>query len=74
MNSPTAVYLGQSAAEEMAFAGAAIRQNAEATSSELTAQRQALEMRGRNAMTRGMFSAAGTVLSAAPDQWPELLS
>ena len=74
LGSPTALYLAQEGGAEMAFAGGAIRQNASAGQRELSAQQRQLEMRGRNAMMTGAFSAAGSVLNAAPDLWPELLA
>lgn len=74
LGSPTAQYLARQAGQEMAFAGQAIRQNAQANRLEITQQQQALEMQGRSAMMMGKFSAAGTVLRAAPDLWPDLLS
>ena len=72
--SPTAQFLGQTAAAEMAFAGQAIRQDAQATTQELTSQQRAARARGRDAMFKGKLSAASTMLTAAPEIWPELLA
>ncbi|MBR9840258.1 MAG: hypothetical protein GYB50_20545 [Rhodobacteraceae bacterium] len=74
LGSPSAVYLGQSAARELAFGSAAIRQEGKAQATEMTAQQRALQARGKAALLKGGFSAAGQVLTAAPDMWPELLS
>lgn len=74
LGSPSAVYLGQSAARELAFGSAAIRQEGKAQATEMTAQQRALQASGRAALLKGGFSAAGQVLTAAPDMWPELLS
>lgn len=74
LGSPTALFLAQEAGKEMAFAGGAIRQNASATNRELTGQQQLLKARGQNALLTSRFSAAGQVLTKAPDLWPELLA
>lgn len=74
LGSPTAVFLGQSAAREMVFESQTIRQGGQATQAELTGSQRALRARGTNALFRGGFSAAGRLLSDAPDLWPELLS
>lgn len=74
LGSPSAVYLGQTAAEEMAFGSAAIRQGGQAEAVELTGQQRMLRAQGRNAVINGGFSAAADFLTAAPDIWPELLA
>ncbi|GGH36366.1 hypothetical protein SAMN05444007_108254 [Cribrihabitans marinus] len=73
LDSPTAVFLGQTAAREMTFEAQAIRQGGLATQTELTGQQRALRARGKNALVKGGISAAGGLLQAAPDLWPELL-
>lgn len=74
LDSPTAVFLGQTAAEELAFQSQSIRQTGSATQRELSDSQRALRARARNARTTGTFSAAGTVLRRAPQLFPELLS
>ncbi|MGY9049010.1 hypothetical protein P775_08430 [Puniceibacterium antarcticum] len=74
LGSPSAVYLGQTAAEEMAFGSASIRQTGQAQVTELTGQQRLLRAQGQNAMLKGGLSAAGSVLTAAPEIWPELLN
>lgn len=72
--SPSAVYLGQSAAKEMTFASQSVRQTGLAERAELTAQAQAARARGRMGLLQGGVSAATGLLDRAPDLWPELLA
>lgn len=74
LDSPTAVFLGQTAAREMAFEAQTIRQGGQATQQELTDSQRRLKTRGTVDLFRGGLSAAGRVLTAAPDLWPELLA
>lgn len=74
LGSATAQFLGQTAAEELAFEGQAIQQGAQSRAQEITHQQQALDARGRDAMIRGRWGVAGTLLKRAPDLWPELLA
>ena len=74
LDSPTAVFLGQTAAREMSFEAQTIQQGGQATQTELTASQRAVRARGRSALWKGGFSAAGNLLNAAPDLWPELLT
>ncbi|KRS15662.1 hypothetical protein [Roseovarius indicus] len=74
LSSPSAVYLGQSAAKEMTFASQSVRQTGLAERAELTAQAQAARSRGRIGLLKGGLSAAGGLLDRAPDLWPELLA
>lgn len=74
LDSPTAVFLGETAAREMAFASASVRQSGMAEREELTTSARLVRARGRQALFKGGFSAAGALLSKAPDLWPELLS
>lgn len=74
LDSPTAVFLGQTAAQELAFQSQSIRQDGRAVQRELSDSQRALRARARNSRTGGFFSAAGTVLRAGPDLFPELLS
>lgn len=73
LDSPTALYLGQTAAEEMAFAAQTVRQTGMAEASELSTSAQLARFRGQQAAMTGNFTAAGNLLSGAPEVWPELL-
>lgn len=72
LDSPTAVLLGQVAAQEMSFESQAVRQSGAARQSELTAQRRAVLADGANSMLRGVFSAAGSLVTGAQEIWPGL--
>lgn len=72
MDSPTAVLLGQTAAQEMSFASQGVRQNGAAKQIELNSTQRALRARATQSMLGGVMSAADTLLTAAPDLWPEL--
>lgn len=72
LDSPTAVLLGQVAAEEMSFESQAVRQSGAARQRELSAQRRAVLADGSNSVLRGWTSAASTLVTAAPDLWPGL--
>lgn len=72
-DSPTAVLLGQLSAQEISFQGQAIRAGGQARQQELSAARRAARSRGTQGMLRGVFSAADTVLTAAPEIWPGML-
>lgn len=74
LDSSTAVLLGQTAAEEMAFNSASIQTTGQSRIAELTAEQRATRARGQSALISGDVSAAGTLLTAAPDLWPELLA
>ncbi len=73
LDSPTAVFLGQTAAAEMTFQSQTIRQGGLATQNEMSNSQQALRARSNIALLKGGFSAAGGLLNAAPKLWPELL-
>jgi len=73
LDSVTAIQLGQTAAAEMSFDSQAVRSTGAARSRELTASERAARAQGVSSLLRGGFSAAGTVISAAPDIWPGLL-
>tara|TARA_R110000868_G_scaffold54164_6_gene169619 strand:+ start:4626 stop:5159 length:534 start_codon:yes stop_codon:yes gene_type:complete len=72
LDSPTAVFLGQTAAQEMSFQAQAIRSGGEATQAELTGQQRAYSARGKMALLKGGLSAAGSWLNREPDDWPGL--
>jgi hypothetical protein len=72
LDSVTAVSLGETAAREMAFQGQATRQSGMARQTELSAAAQAARFKRQGSMLRGIFSAADSFLTAAPDIWPSL--
>lgn len=72
LDSVTAVALGQSAAQEMAFQSQATRQAGSARQTELSAAGRAARAGRAGSLLKGIFSAADTVLTAAPDLWPGL--
>lgn len=71
LDSPTAVFLGQTAAKELAFQSQSIRQTGQATQRELTGTQAALRARASNSLFGGVTSAAGQFLSASPRLFPE---
>jgi hypothetical protein len=73
-DSPTALLLGQVGAQEISFQGQAIRQGGQARQQELSAQRRAARARGTQGMLQGVFGAADTLLTAAPEIWPGMLT
>jgi hypothetical protein len=72
LDSPTAVLLGRSAAQEMSYASQGVRQGGDAKQIELTATQRALKARGTIAMLGGFTTAADRLLTASPVLWPEL--
>lgn len=72
MDSATAVFLGQTAAKEMAFNSQSIRSTGHARQSELTAQQRNSRAQGRLGLLKGGLSASGTLLSSQADKWAEL--
>lgn len=73
LDSPTAVFLGRSAAREMSFNSQSIRSTGQSRQTELSAQVRTTRARGRQALFSGGLSAAGALLNRQPDDWPELL-
>lgn len=73
LDSPTAILLGQNAAQEMSFESQAVRSQGAARASELTASAQIARGRARQSMMQGVFGAASSILTGAPQIWPELL-
>lgn len=69
LSSPTAIALGQTAAQEMSFEGQSIRSTGQARQIELTNEQRFARARGGQAMLKGIFSGADTLLSAPPDVW-----
>jgi len=74
LDSPTAVLLGQTAAQEASFASQEVRSRGAARQTELTVAQQGYRARAASDVLKGNFDAAGTFLTKAPDIWPELLS
>lgn len=74
LDSPTAVVLGQNAAQELSFESQATRATGQATDQELSFAARSSRARGTQALLSGGFSAAGELLTRAPDLWPELLT
>lgn len=74
LNSPTAVFLGQTAAREMAFDSQSIRTTGQACNVELSSQAQFARAKGAQSMLRGTVNAVGTLFKAAPDIWPGLMA
>lgn len=72
LDSPTAVLLGQVAAQEMSFESQAVRSGGAARQHELTAQRRAVLAEGANSMLRGVVGAAGSLVIGAQEIWPGL--
>ena len=72
LNSPTALLLGQAAGRELSFADQAIRAGAQARDIELAAAQGNARAERRASVIRGVTTAAGTLLTAAPQLWPEL--
>lgn len=72
LDSPTALMLGQNAAQEMTFDSQAIRSDGAARQTELSNSRAAALAEGQNSLLSGIFSAAGSTLTAAPNIWPGL--
>ena len=73
LDCPTAVLLGQTAAQEMSFASQAVRSDGYATQAELSNGQRLARARGTQGLISGMSSAAGSLVTAAPKLWPELL-
>lgn len=73
MSSPTAVYLGQTAAQEMSFDSQAIRSAGAARQTELSTQAKLTRANGVTALWKGVIGGAGQFLTAAPEIWPGLM-
>lgn len=72
LDSPSAIFLGAQAAAELSYASQSLRSRGAARQAELAAGARASEAKGRMALLTGTLGAAGTVLNAAPDIWPDL--
>lgn len=69
LDSPTAMALGQSAAQELSFESQSIRSGGVARDQELSASQRYARAKGSEAMLKGVFSAAKGILDAPPDTW-----
>lgn len=69
LDSPTAMALGQTAAQEMSFESQAIRSGGRARDAELSAAQRAARAQGASSLLRGVVSAAGTLMTAPPETW-----
>lgn len=72
LDSVTAVALGRTAAQEMSFQSQATRSGGAARKTELSAAARAARAGRTGSVLRGIFSAADTVFTRAPDIWPGL--
>lgn len=72
LDSVTAIALGQQAAKEMSFDSQATIATGVAKQKELSSQARYAATQARASALQGVTSAAGSVLSSAPDLWPEL--
>ncbi|MEM9782738.1 MAG: hypothetical protein AAF899_09700 [Pseudomonadota bacterium] len=72
LDSPAALALGARAARETSVASQDVRSRAGARRDTLTAEARRSQALGRSALVQGGLSAAGPLLTAAPDLWPGL--
>lgn len=74
MSSPTAVYLGQTAAQEMSFNSQAIRSGGMARQVELSTQAKLARSNASAGLVKGVIGAAGDFLTMGPETWPGLFT
>lgn len=72
LDSPTAILLGRQGAEELSFASQSVRSRSLARGAELGIEARSWRSKARAASLGGRLSAAGSLLTAAPDLWPGL--
>lgn len=72
LSSPTAIYLGQTAAQEMSFDSQAIRSGGAARQQELSSQAKISRANASAGLIKGVVGAAGDFLTMGPDTWPGL--
>lgn len=72
LSSPTAVYLGQTAAQELSFDSQAIRSAGAARNAELSSQAQIARASANASLLKGTVGAASDFLTMGPDVWPGL--
>ncbi len=73
LDSPVAMFLGETAAREMSFEAQAVRSGRGTRAQEMTHQARQVRAQGMQGLLRGTLSAAGNLLTAAPRQWPGML-
>lgn len=74
LSSPTAIYLGQTAAQEMSFDSQAIRSGGMARQQELSTQARIARANASAGLIKGAVGAAGDFLTMGPEVWPGLFS
>ncbi len=72
LDSPTAIALGQTAAQELSFDSQAIRAGGAARQTELSAQRRIALGDAMSGLLKGVAGGASQFLTAGPDVWPGL--
>lgn len=72
LSSPTAIYLGQTAAKELSFESQAIRSGGMARNAELTTQGQIARSSATAGLIKGVVGAASDFVTMGPDVWPGL--
>lgn len=72
LDSPTALFLGQTAAEEMVFAGQSVRQGGLSEAAELSTAARLTRYRGALNAMEGRYTAVGNFITGAPKVWPSL--
>ncbi len=72
LSSPTAIYLGQTAAQELSFDSQAIRSVGAARRQELTTQAALARSNASAGLMKGVIGAAGDFLTMGPEVWPGL--
>jgi membrane protein implicated in regulation of membrane protease activity len=72
VDSPTAIMLGQTAAQEMSFDAQSVRSGGAARQQELTAQQRVAQGTRVSSILSGTLGAAGGFLTDAVDIWPGL--
>lgn len=72
LSSPTAIYLGQTAAQEMSFDSQATRSAGSARQLELSNQAKISRSNATAGLIKGTIGAASDFLTMGPDTWPGL--
>lgn len=72
LDSPTAVLLGETAAEQLSFKSQAVRSQGIAQDTQLANDQAAYRAKATSNLLSGFSSAAGSLLTAAPELWPGL--
>lgn len=72
LSSPTAVFLGQTAAQELSFESQAIRSGGQARVAELSNQAQLSRANASAGLLKGAIGAASDFLTMGPEVWPGL--